>query len=580
MTKRDGSIHAVMRMACVLVAAVCTCGSVGGGERGHTVAEARKKLTGHSDAITTPLHSLNRAFGVSNPAWGALRSGRELLPEEGWEFPLRELLRSVDSSPEEKLQAAAVLVHYRCDTDVPLVEEQLRILLGREDFDSYQALIAAQILRYLCVYTPAGKTGLIEEGAQRLWKIEKANIEKAWDQEVANYVTGGRGDTERWQTAGDASAVQVLARPRRGGYNVSRCTPLTATLTMTIIRLGLDPATENRKPIERIHAEAEQIAKQMREPLHDLLRQKYAAEIRLLREFILNGEKLGDEEKQTVKGLVNGYPVLMRCAVQELTAEQTGDSKRFTVPQRRSIELMEQNWLRVNEKTGKKDREVPAARDDIEKYYPCLWASTPEVAQTVFACEVAESLQEERELLSVLLRLCETSEDYWVRSYARRLAIQLIDFEGSGFKNYRTDIYELPQAKHGYNRLLWHAYDTEKSTLWFPYKGEKELEVILKVYRLRLRETSYIDMPPVMTTGRPPAGELTEQQITQEITGAQRLLKERNNDWRGIRVRIRGKRAASVELMTHVEMTFLHSLRKPYAEDERLYFDVPMQINW
>jgi len=578
MTNQHGHIHAVLKMAWVPLAAVCICGCAAGGEPRRTVAEAREKLTGHYDAITTPLHSLNRAFAVSNPAWGTLRSGRELLPEEGWEFPLRDLLRSAEASPDQKLQAGAVLVHYRCDTDVALVAEQLRMLLKREDIDGYQARMAAQILRYLCIYAPAERADLIEDGVERLWNMEKADIEEVWEQRVAEYVKDRQDDTQPWQRGSDVSAVEVLARPLRGGYDVSRCTPQTGTLTMGIIRLGLHPAAGSRKLIETIHADAGQIARHMRGPLQGLLKEKYGDEVRLLREFVLKREMLGSEERQKAGGLLNLCPVLMRCAVTELAAEQVGDPMRFTASQGRSIKLMEEKWLRVNEETEKKPQRVPPTRDDIEKSYPGLWASTPDLAQVIFACEAAEGLQEGRKLLSVLLDLCQDSDDYWVRACARRLAIQLIDLDGSGVKNYRTDIYQLPGAKHGYKRLLWHAYGNEKSTLWFPYRGEKELEAILEVYRLRLTGTSYVDMPPIMTSGRSAAGELTDQEITQEIARAQRLLKERNEDWREMRERIRLRRPTSVELMTHVEMTFLHSLRKPYPEDGRLYFDVPTQI--
>lgn len=439
-----------------------------------------------------------------------------------------------------------------------------------------------QMVRYLCRFGAQKSNELAIKAAIKMLEREcKVTLER-----LRETLLGGSKMQafllpeiwgKEWQRA---TFLHVLGNEISEGnamsYNYGIFWAPNAPIVMTIIKEGLQQ--KNKKALysgwlnwKKIHVNS--LGALLQTPMWPYIQRRYHNLIPLWRTYALkgSGELNQFELRLIIRETEMIWPLVGDYLYRNLSVEMEDHPARFSPAERKTFQKKRAIWW--------KDRRPYAGieaglLERIELTYPTLWRNPPNLATAIFGLQVAEGLSGGKKPLTVLLDLVENSPDYWVRAYARRVAVQQIDFKKSGFKNYGTETYSLPEGKYRDKRLLWHVYGDGKSTLWFPYYSKKELNMILSVYEARLQRGRGREQL-IMSDGKRGRPIDSESELEDELAEVRKRLIERNKHWNEMRRRIVPLKTTSEEFLTQLEFVFLHATRGYHPVDGRMYIPPP-----
>lgn len=206
------------------------------------------------------------------------------------------------------------------------------------------------------------------------------------------------------------------------------------------------------------------------------------------------------------------------------------------------------------------DRQVESLLDEMEKEQVGQteskkntdafdWQDSRDPQKVLFGIRYGKNLLAKKKPLESTWDLLERDEHYWVRLYARLLAIQLIDMSRSGFSNWHMK-EPSPDNKM---KVVDHFRSVEKpDILWFPVYDDKELNAVMEAWKFRLENR--LKHPLLLDKNE-------QESDSERIRG---LLKSRGHHWLDVKKRCVEQIYSDEEILEHLSM-----ILRGYTKDER-----------
>jgi len=193
---------------------------------------------------------------------------------------------------------------------------------------------------------------------------------------------------------------------------------------------------------------------------------------------------------------------------------------------------------------GKREEALLSRTKSIEGKPTGDWRGNIDPQKELFGIRYSKGVLAEKAPLEIALGLVEGDEHYWVRLFARALAVRLIDMKKSGYSNWRlqerTPGLKLKTIDH-------FRFAEAPDILWFPVHDEDEMSAVLKVWDFRLKH------------GLAGKGELAS-----DTKRTRRFLEERNERWLEAKKRFASRALSDEEVLRH-----LAGILRGILQDER-----------